>query len=140
MFLLSMYNFCALCGGDLMQEGEKYKCASCGYFQYPFDASIPISAVDAKKEADKGALLLDVREQYEYDITHIPDSKLIPLKQLKARMKELPKDKEIIAYCHHGFRSFFAAQFLKQNGFDARSVTGGIEAWSLEVDSSAKRY
>ncbi|MBI2173360.1 MAG: rhodanese-like domain-containing protein [Candidatus Aenigmarchaeota archaeon] len=135
-----MYNFCALCNSDLEQEGDRYRCASCGYFQYPFDASIPISPKEAKKEADNGALLLDVREQYEYDITHLQDSKLIPLKHLKERLKDIPKDKEILAYCHHGFRSFFAAQFLKQHGFNARSVTGGIEAWSLEVDQSVKRY
>ena len=130
-----MYDFCALCGNDL----EGGKCAACGYLQYPFDSSIPISAQDAKKEIDNGAFLLDVREPYEYGITHIENSRLIPLKQLKSSIGEIPKDKEIIVYCHHGFRSFFAAQFLKQNGFNARSMTGGIEAWSLEVEP-LRRY
>ncbi len=130
-----MYDFCALCGNDL----EEGKCAACGYSQYPFDSSIPISPKDAKKEIDKGAFLLDVREPYEYNITHIENSKLIPLKQMKNSIGEIPKDKEIIVYCHHGFRSFFAAQFLKQQGFNARSMTGGIEAWSLEVEA-LRRY
>ena len=134
-----MYLFCALCGEDLREEGVRQKCTGCGFVQFPLDTKIPISAKDSEADIKKGAFLLDVREPYEYNITHIEGSKLIPLRELASKINDIPKDKEIIVYCHHGYRSFFAAQFLMQNGFDARSMTGGIEAWSLEVEP-IRRY
>ena len=86
--------------------------------------------------------LVDVREQDEWDFCHLEGAILIPLSEFPARsLAELKKDAEIILYCHHGVRSDRAGNYLLKNGFQKVShLAGGIEAWSLEVDSSVKRY
>jgi rhodanese-related sulfurtransferase len=65
----------------------------------------------------------------------------IPLHELEARYEELPRDKKpLIVYCHHGVRSLYATQFLKYHGYDALSLAGGIDLWSLEIDPTIPRY
>ena len=94
---------------------------------------------DSQKKND--LFLLDVREESEYAICRIPGAKLIPLGTLPEHVAELDKNKEIVAHCHFGGRSAKAIQFLKSKGFTKlRNLTGGIDAWSTEVDSSVPRY
>ena len=84
--------------------------------------------------------LLDVRRDEEREAANLGGFH-IPLDQLEARYQELPHDKlPLIVYCHHGVRSLYATQFLKFNGYDALSLRGGIDAWSLEIDPSVPRY
>jgi rhodanese-related sulfurtransferase len=65
----------------------------------------------------------------------------IPLDELEARFEELPRDKKpLIVYCHHGVRSLYATQFLRYHGYDALSLAGGIDLWSLEIDPEIPRY
>ena len=65
----------------------------------------------------------------------------IPLHELEKRFEELPRDKRpLIVYCHHGVRSLYATQFLKYHGYDALSLAGGIDQWSVEIDPSVPRY
>ena len=65
----------------------------------------------------------------------------IPLHDLEKRYEELPRDKKpLIVYCHHGVRSLYATQFLKYHGYDALSLAGGIDLWSLEIDPAIPRY
>jgi rhodanese-related sulfurtransferase len=65
----------------------------------------------------------------------------IPLHELEKRFEELPRDKKpLIVYCHHGVRSLYATQFLKYHGYDALSLAGGIDQWSVEIDPSVPRY
>jgi adenylyltransferase/sulfurtransferase len=91
-------------------------------------------------------LLLDVREAPEASFVSLPDSVLIPLSQLPDRLDELAelaggRDGSIVAYCHHGVRSVRALELLDQAGFThARHLTGGIDAWSLQVDPEVARY
>jgi rhodanese-related sulfurtransferase len=86
-------------------------------------------------------ILLDVREPDEYAHCKIAGSILIPLGELPARFKELPKDADIIVHCHHGGRSAQAVRFLADQGFaKVRNLSGGIDAWSCEVDPSVPRY
>ena len=102
-----------------------------------------LSAIELKdKIQDKEALfMLDVREPFEYEYGHIPDSVLIPLNQIPERLQELDFDKEIVVICHHGQRSMQAANFLSQVGFKQISnLVGGIDAWALACDSSMARY
>ena len=102
-----------------------------------------LSAIELKdKIQDKEALfLLDVREPFEFEYGHIPDSVLIPLNQIPQRLQELDFDKEIVVICHHGQRSMQAANFLSQVGFKQISnLVGGIDAWALACDSSMARY
>ncbi len=94
-----------------------------------------------KKERGESFLLLDVREQMEFQFARIPDSMLIPLAQLPSRLGELDPDQEIITVCHHGVRSLTALGILVKNGFTkVKNLTGGIDAYSLTADPSIPRY
>ena len=87
------------------------------------------------------SLLVDVRQPEEHAYVRIEPSTLLPLPELAARLGELSKDAEIVAYCHHGVRSRHAAVFLRGQGFTrARTLTGGIEAWTNRVDPTLPRY
>ena len=86
-----------------------------------------------------------MREPSEYDICKIEGSILVPLGDVKARDQALlnglnPAD-EIITHCHHGVRSLTAAEILKEMGFtNVKSMSGGIDEWSVQVDESVARY
>jgi rhodanese-related sulfurtransferase len=86
-------------------------------------------------------LLLDVREPWELSLASLPQVVNIPMAQIPDRLEELAPDREIVVICHHGSRSLLVAAFLKQNGFDAViNLTGGIDAWSREVDPAVPIY
>jgi rhodanese-related sulfurtransferase len=86
-------------------------------------------------------LLLDVREQSEYQICHLDNATLIPMNTIPGRMAELDADAEIVCICHHGGRSMQVANFLERNGFTkVINLTGGVHAWSQQVDPSMPTY
>jgi adenylyltransferase/sulfurtransferase len=102
-----------------------------------------ISAQEVNERIARGekVMLVDVREQWEYDLCNIPGAKLIPLGTLPANLNALLDADEVICYCHHGIRSLDAAVWLRQQGVEsAKSMAGGIERWSLEVDPQMPRY
>jgi rhodanese-related sulfurtransferase len=102
-----------------------------------------ISAKEVNERVRRGdkLLLIDVREPWEYDLVKIPGAKLIPLGTLPANLKALLDADEVICYCHHGIRSLDAAVWLRQQGVaSAKSMAGGIERWSVEVDPQVPRY
>lgn len=78
-------------------------------------------------------VLLDVRDEDEREEGFIPDSLHIPLPELRKRFNELPINKEIIAYCQTGQRSYFASRFLVQQGFKVRNLTGAYCTWKTAV-------
>lgn len=84
--------------------------------------------------------LLDVREPWEHELVHIPGDIHIPMGQIPQRIDELPKDREIVIYCHHGVRSMQMAYYLYVQGFNVVNLLGGIDAWSLEADPGTPRY
>ena len=87
--------------------------------------------------------LLDVRQPEEFAIASLPGARLIPLGELPQRFKELAdwQEREIVVYCHHGIRSQHAIGFLRGAGFPRlTNLTGGIDAWSGEVDPAVPRY
>jgi sulfur-carrier protein adenylyltransferase/sulfurtransferase len=91
----------------------------------------------------KPILLVDVREDWERGVAHLPEDKHVPLHSLVARAGEIvpPAGGEVVVYCHAGVRSWMAAQYLEHMGLkDVISLAGGIDAWSVEVDSSLPRY
>jgi adenylyltransferase/sulfurtransferase len=101
-----------------------------------------IQAEELKQRLDAGEnlLLLDVREEDEYEISNI-GGYLIPLAELPARVQELDASREIVALCKMGTRSARAVQFLHNAGFPkVRSLTGGIHAWSDRVDPRIRKY
>lgn len=86
-------------------------------------------------------LLLDVRENWEFETCHIAGSTQMPMHLVPVRVGELGEDQEIICICHHGVRSAQVAAFLERNGFNnITNLTGGIHAWAVQVDSSMPKY
>ncbi len=84
---------------------------------------------------------IDVREPEEYRICHIENATLIPLNTLKSALNNLDLTGEIVTYCHHGMRSLKATRYLRDIGFsNVKSMKGGIDAWSREIDEDIPRY
>jgi len=105
--------------------------------------SFVITPKELKTRLDKGdkLVLLDVREQWEFDLAKLPNSTLIPLGTLPHSLAKLSRENEIIAICHHGMRSADATNFLLQQGFsNVKNLVGGIDAWSAQIDNSVPRY
>ena len=88
-----------------------------------------ISVDQAYEEYQAGTFVLDVRTQEEWDEYHAPNTTLIPLDELPARLNELPKDKEIVVICRSGNRSQQGRDILLQAGFNATSMAGGLSEW-----------
>lgn len=85
--------------------------------------------------------LLDVREQAEWDLVHLPDGILLTDALLEEILTGWSPETFIVCYCHHGVRSLNAAAFLAQRGFEnVSSMRGGIDAWALEIDPTLPRY
>ena len=104
---------------------------------------VEISAQELRRERGRkpNLILLDVREQREAEIARIEGSQLIPLRDLPRAIPHLPPNAEIVTLCHHGLRSLKARELLKGAGFaSVRSLAGGIDAWSREVDGEVPRY
>lgn len=87
-------------------------------------------------------VLLDVRLSHERAWVKLPGELHIPLHELAERKDELEglTAKTVIVYCHHGVRSLDGAAFLQSLGIDARSLSGGIDRYSLEIDPTLPRY
>jgi rhodanese-related sulfurtransferase len=98
---------------------------------------------DLKRRLDDGErpLVLDVREAEEIAIARFPGAVEIPMHEVPGRLGELDTQREIVVVCHHGVRSAHIAAYLAGQGFErVSSLSGGIDAWSLLVDSSVPRY
>ena len=91
--------------------------------------SIDTTELKAKKKRKEDFFLLDVRTPSEYQKGKIDGAKLIPLHELDARVKEVPKGKEVVVYCASGVRSAFACRKLKSLGFRVKNLSGGINRW-----------
>jgi rhodanese-related sulfurtransferase len=78
-----------------------------------------------------GACLLDVREPVELVVESVPGAISIPLGQLRARLGELPRDRAIHVICRSAQRAYYATRILLQNGFDARTISGGMLARTM---------
>jgi len=84
-----------------------------------------------------GQLLLDVRTPREFAQGAIPGAINIPVDELRARMGELPKDKEILAYCRVGLRGYLGTRILAQSGYKVRNLSGGWLTWEAWKESQA---
>jgi rhodanese-related sulfurtransferase len=73
--------------------------------------------------------LLDVREADEWRAGHVEKARFVPMSELIARLDELPKGDELVVVCRSGARSAQVAAYLNQNGWTARNLDGGMEAW-----------
>ena len=90
-----------------------------------------MSAVELSEKLKNGKrpLVLDVRQREEYRSGHIAGAKLVPLNELGSRMKELPKEREIVCVCASGNRSSSATRMLTGAGYNAINMKGGMSAW-----------
>lgn len=90
-------------------------------------------------------VLLDVREPWELAQARFAldgaDFLAIPMQQIPARLAEIDMQQAVLALCHHGMRSQQVLQFLSRQGYPyVYNVTGGIDAWSLQMDPAVPRY
>ncbi len=94
--------------------------------------TISAEELHSRLETEKDTVILDVRQPEEKAEGNIPNSLLIPLGELPARVNELErfKGREIIIYCRGGMRSAQACQYLGQQGFTTKNLSGGIRAWN----------
>lgn len=101
---------------------------------------------EARADALAGAVMLDVREPWEFELARIEASVNIPMSTLGGRVDEVralqdAADAPLVLICHHGSRSMHCAQFLAGQGLGPLiNLSGGIDAWSQRVDSSVPRY
>lgn len=107
------------------------------------DDKIQISPAEVKALLDKkvAVKLLDVRSPEEASMASIKGAALVTETLVREIMTSWPKDSTIVLHCHSGMRSMDAASYLIGHGFtNVRSMSGGIDAWSREIDSSIPRY
>jgi rhodanese-related sulfurtransferase len=96
----------------------------------PARLPLEISVEEAYTKYQNGAYLLDVRTQEEWDDFHAPNTTLIPLDQLPARLSEIPRDREIVVVCRSGNRSRQGRDILLNAGFQqVTSMQGGLNEW-----------
>lgn len=92
-------------------------------------------------DAGEELVLLDVREEDEWELCRIEGSVWIPMGELSVRHVELDPDRPLVVVCHHGVRSAHAAMALEHLGFDCLyNLSGGVERWSRDVDPGMPRY
>ena len=95
-----------------------------------------------KEKLDRGEepILLDVREPWEFSLSRIEGSRLIPMKELFDRLPDLDSHAETVVICHHGARSAYVTRILDRTGFEnAYNLEGGLDAYS-SMDASVPRY
>ena len=105
------------------------------------DTRLEISAKEAHEKVGAGAaVIVDIRTKEEFTAVNIPGSILFT-EELMHSLPGWERDKEVIFVCHHGIRSMDAAAYFAGHGLEnVRSLRGGIDAWSCEVDPSLPRY
>jgi rhodanese-related sulfurtransferase len=101
-----------------------------------------ISPQDLKVKLDRrdSLVLLDVREDWETALCRLENATHIPIEEIEFRTTELDPAEEIVVYCHHGVRSAAVASFLRQQGFRAVNLAGGLDQWARTIDRTMKRY
>jgi len=105
---------------------------------------IEIEPQEVKRRLDSGEKmrLVDVREPFEHRQANIADAELIPMRGVPQSIDSLRATPDpLVVFCHHGMRSLQVVEWLRSQGVEnCRSMTGGIDRWSLEIDPSVPRY
>jgi adenylyltransferase/sulfurtransferase len=102
-----------------------------------------ISPEELRERLERGDSLelIDVREPEEYEIARIEGARLLPLSRFPEWASQLDPEAELVFMCHHGIRSAQVCHYLAREGFKKLyNLSGGIDAWSWEVDRSVPRY
>jgi rhodanese-related sulfurtransferase len=106
-------------------------------------SNIEITPREVKNMMDRGEkfLFVDVREKWEFDTSWIQGAVLVPMREIPANLAKFEEADQIVLFCHHGIRSLDAAAWLRaQDVAGAKSMAGGIDRWSAEIDPSVPRY
>jgi sulfur-carrier protein adenylyltransferase/sulfurtransferase len=137
---------CPVCGDHpTIKELIDYE-VFCGIEPTPVDNGNPdeVTVQEMKRALDDpqlGIKVIDVREPFEYEIARIEGVPLLPMSELQNRFTELDPNTQYYLHCKVGSRSLSALSFLREQGFKyVKSVKGGINAWSDEIDRSVPRY
>jgi rhodanese-related sulfurtransferase len=106
------------------------------------ELEISVGQVNALKKRGETFLLLDVREQWEWEKARLEGSKHMPMGEVPTRAhQELDPDQYTIVLCHHGMRSLSVTNWLRQHGFEkVQSMRGGIDGWARTVDPKVPIY
>lgn len=107
------------------------------------DQKMQISPTEVAERLQAGEKLplIDVRSREEWDAVHIEGSAFFTQELMQEIISDSAKDQEFVFVCHHGVRSLDAASYFAGHGFEyVRSMTGGIDAWSIEVNPDLPRY
>jgi adenylyltransferase/sulfurtransferase len=140
---------CAVCGenptiGAPEQQRELCPAPGSGAPPTPEGAdpfNITVQELSALLGEGPSPLILDVRTPGEWSICRLPGATLVPLHEISARLDESRREIPIVVYCHVGVRSALAVNILRRHGFSrARNLSGGIDAWAVQVDPSVPRY
>ena len=94
----------------------------------------------ARLDRHESLVLLDVREDWETALCLFANATHIPIEEIEFRTAELDQADDIVVYCHHGVRSAAVANFLRQQGFKAVNLQGGLDQWARAIDPRMKRY
>jgi rhodanese-related sulfurtransferase len=107
------------------------------------EAQMEIAPAEVSKRLESGEELpvIDVRSREEWDAVHLEKSIFLTQELMQQILSTWPKDKEFVFLCHHGIRSLDAASFFAGHGFqNVRTMSGGLDAWSVEIDPELARY
>jgi molybdopterin/thiamine biosynthesis adenylyltransferase/rhodanese-related sulfurtransferase len=137
---------CPVCGDHpTIKELIDYE-VFCGIEPAPVDNGNPdeVTVQEMKRALDDpklGIKVIDIRESFEYEIARIEGVPLLPMSELQNRFTELDPNTQYYLHCKVGSRSLSALSFLREQGFKyVKSVKGGINAWSDEIDRNVPRY
>jgi adenylyltransferase/sulfurtransferase len=137
---------CPICGeSPTIKELIDYE-QFCGIMPAPENMTHPdeVTVHDMRQALENPALnikVVDVRETDEYEFANVKGTILLPLSEFTERFTELDPNQQYYLHCKAGVRSLKALNFLRQHGFThLKSVKGGINAWSDEIDPSLPRY
>ena len=135
---------CPACGTREIRELIDYE-AFCGASEdvdsLPSIREITPAELDEKLRRGDDIQLIDVRENWEWQISRIPGAKLVPLSDFESASSGIDPNREVVLYCKVGARSMHAAEYLADRGYSSVSnLSGGILRWADDVDPAVRRY
>jgi rhodanese-related sulfurtransferase len=107
--------------------------------QTPFD--VQPQAVKERLDRKDAFEFLDVRDDDELEIAALPQTMHISAHEVAERVAEIPRDRDVVIFCHSGGRSSRVTMLLRMQGFEnVYNMNGGATRWSAEVDPTVPRY
>jgi sulfur-carrier protein adenylyltransferase/sulfurtransferase len=104
--------------------------------------TIDVETLSQQLQSKQAPVLIDVRNDHEFEICQLPNAQLIPMDEIAERFAEIPTDVGVVVYCHHGIRSANVIRYLteKHQYTNLINLVGGIHAWALHVDEQMETY